>query len=144
MSTTASDVWHYKYRRSHSVKVSASLLAVDDWFSLSMLLIPNRTQPTVNSQSPYQECWTLALSILRNCGPLSLPPTLHCHPALIPGTNLSLCSEGQIWWGQSVRGAGLVPDLLGTDIYSRFFYIAHYTVSECSNVLSNFRRWNSK
>lgn len=34
-----------------------------------------------------------------------LPPMLlHCHPALIPHTNLSLCSEGQIWWSRSVRG----------------------------------------
>ena len=36
---------------------------------------------SVNSQSPYQECWTLALSILRNCGPTPPPPP---HAALSP------------------------------------------------------------
>lgn len=73
--------------------------------SIELLLI--LTQPTVNSRSPYQECGTLALSILRNSGPpFSSPPPmlLHCHPALIPHTNLSLCSEGQICWSRSVRG----------------------------------------
>lgn len=29
--------------------------------------------------------------------PFPSSPTLYCHPALIPGTNLSPCSEGQIW-----------------------------------------------
>lgn len=76
--------------------------------SIELLLI--LTQPTVNSRSPYQECGTLALSILRNSGPpfssssSSPPMLLHCHPALIPHTNLSLCSEGQICWSRSVRG----------------------------------------
>ncbi len=48
------------------------------------------------------------------------PAVLHCHPALIPGTNLSPCSEGQIWWSQSVRGAVLMPELLDTQNYSSY------------------------
>ncbi|KAG7229656.1 hypothetical protein INR49_012700 [Caranx melampygus] len=48
------------------------------------------------------------------------PPVLHCHPALIPGTNLSPCSEGQIWWSQSGRGIALMPELLDTRNYNSY------------------------
>lgn len=53
------------------------------------------------------------------------PPVLHCHPAPIPGTNLSPCSEGQIWWSQSVRGAVLISELLDTQNYSWYVWQCH-------------------
>lgn len=40
-------------------------------------VLDHLSEPTADSQSPYQECWTLALSILRSCG---RPPTLYSAP----------------------------------------------------------------
>lgn len=63
-----------------------------------------------DSQSPYQECGTLALSILRSCGRLSTPRPLrplHCHPAAIPGSNLPPCC----WRSHPAEGADHIPEL---------------------------------
>lgn len=63
-----------------------------------------------DSQSPYQECRTLALSILRGCGlPSTLHPSprLHCHPAAIPGSNLPL----RCWRSHPAEVADFIPEL---------------------------------
>lgn len=55
--------------------------------ALPPLLIPAAFCRPPPSQSSYQECWTLALSILRNSGPLP-HPVAHRHPAPMAGINL--------------------------------------------------------
>lgn len=91
----------------------------------------NLSRPAANSQSPYQECWTLALSILRNSGPRPHPPALlHCHPAAIPGTNLSPCSEGHIQRGPANKRRRAYSRITGYTSFQRLHAVACHELPE--------------